>query len=639
MASCCCSCPEPASVKSTRPETTAWLRHFRLGLAILLAGLSMTLSLALNLDPPEAATRTLLHAILASLTAAALIALGLPILRNALVPRITLEHLYLIGLLGAFTASLYSSITGIGHIYYEVVIILLAIYHLGRFALRHQTQKASDLARHIPGLQATAQLMTHDGTEPIPAASVVPGQRLRVAPGETVPVDGLIAMGSAFVEELAHTGEPFPAARQPGDRLLAGSRVLDGTIEITATAPGSGRELDRVLAACRDAPPSPAENLARRILAFFVPTVIATACITAVVWAVVLKQPASALFNALAVTIVACPCALGLAIPIASRKSLVRLRLLGLQPQVADLVERLAAIKLVAFDKTGTLCHPRLGIERIETQSDAPAQLTAWLAAIQRHSTHPVARPFWSLGQPAILDDLQIQPLPGRGIEASFRAEGKLHQLVIGNDLLVNEAVATTGPRRLHVLLDGQRCATAWLTESPRESATASIAELRDLGLDLLILTGDSSTPADFHHLIKVHTGLSTAEKTRIIRQRQQAGQPVLFLGDGFNDSEGLTTAHCGIALQAGSPAAAATAHAVLLHEDLTILAEAIRLASSTRLRLHRLLAFSLAYNACGILLAVTGLLHPVAAALLMLASSATVLAMVNRPETRISTP
>ncbi len=632
MSASCCSC-HPPTAAAQQPQVAAWHRHLPLGLAILLAGLSMTFSLALNLDPPAEPARTVLHGVLAALTGIGLIFLGWPILRGALVPRLTLEHLYLIGLCGAYTASIYSTATGVGHIYYEVVLILLAIYHLGQFALRHHTEKAADLARHLPGLETPAQLITADGLRNIPAAAVVAGQHVRVDAGGLVPVDGVIASGQAFIEELAHTGEPFPAARQPGDRVLAGARVLDGSLDITATRAGSDRELDRLLAACRDSMPSPAENLARRVLAWFVPAVVLMALGTAGFWLFVKNAPAEALFNALAVTIVACPCALGLAIPIAARKALVRLRLLGLTAQQPDLIERLAVIDTVAFDKTGTLSHPRLGLDALEATAAAPAELASWLAAIQRRSTHPVARPFWNLASPAQLADLTVEILPARGIEARFTHHGVPHRLRVGNERLLAETPAhhDSSSRCLHVLLDDRCIATARLAESPRETAMATLDALREMGLQRILLTGDTACPAHYRETLEIHTALTAAQKAELLRARQHDGRRVLFVGDGLNDSEGLRAAHLGIALHSGSGAAGATASAVLAHDDLSVLPKAIQIARTTRRRLVRLLTFSLGYNAIGITLAATGLLHPVAAALLMFASSATVLTVVNR--------
>lgn len=367
-----------------------------MAVAILLAGLSMTLSLALNLDPPGEPLRGYLHGILAAITGLGLIFRGWPVLRGAWVPRLTLQPLYLIGLGGGYAASLYASWTGIGHIYYEVVLILLTIH---------------------------------------------------------------------------------------------------------AMRDGRDRELDRLLAACRAADPSPTGHLAQRVLARFVPAVLAVALGTWAYWAWIANDPSAAWFNALAVTIVACPCALGLAVPLASRLALLQLRTAGLLPHQPDVIERLATVDTVAFDKTGTLSHPKLGLETLETRPGAPAALAGWIAAIQRTSSHPVARPFWSLTEPAELAMLEVRALPACGIEAHFDVQGKSHHLRIGNNRVLPEGGHDATPdvaRRLYVILDGKWVATAHLAEKPREAALAALRAFRSMGFQPILLTGDTACPADY---------------------------------------------------------------------------------------------------------------------------------------------
>jgi len=624
----CCNCTAPAPEAS--PPSEPALPWLRTAVLILVGGLAMYLSLAINISPASGLTRSIIHGILATASGLALVLAGSPIFRNALVPRITLEQLFLIGLCGSYAASLYSSITGIGHIYYEVVIILLAIYHLGQLITRTQIRRMESLESAIPGLRSTARL-SGENTE-IPITSVRTDQLLEVRLGEVVPADGIIESGSAFVEKLVHTGEPFPSAVGKGDKLLAGCRVLDGTITLRTTANGSNRELDRLLAVCESSSSLPSESLAAKTLRFFIPAVIAISLLTIIAW-MAMGDTSRALFNGLAVTIVACPCGIGLAVPLTIRRSHARLRLLGLVPHTPDFLERLATTDAIAFDKTGTLTSPQLSIGSIDTTPDSPPELHSWLAAIQRQSSHPVARPFWNLTEPAALKDLIITPIPARGISARFSAAGKSHELTICNSLHLPELPsATPSDRTLHLILDGQIVGSVVFQESSRDGALDALQSLKAAGHRVELLTGDSDVSAELREMIPCFTGLTATDKAELIRQRQSSGSRVLLVGDGLNDTEAMSAAHVSIALGPDAEAASAVASATLSHHDLSVIPQALILAKATRKKLTRLLAFTLIYNFTGITLAAVGLLHPISAALLMLASSATVLFMANSP-------
>ncbi len=624
----CCNCaPAPKVANPAVP----WLR---IGALIILGGLAMYLSLAINITPATGIARTIIHSILATVSGLALILAGAAIFRNSLVPRITLEQLFLIGLCGSYAASLYSSVTGIGHIYYEVVIILLAIYHLGQAVTRIQVARFSHLENQIPGLRSVARIISENDTTQIPITQITAGQLLEIRPGEIVPADGIIETGSAFIEQLAHTGEPFPSPMQPGGKLLAGSRVLDGTILLRSTSSGTDRELDRLLASCKTTSQTNADSLAGKILRFFVPAVIVIALLTILVWSF-LGSPAQALFNGLAVTIVACPCGIGLAIPLAIRNSHAHLRLLGFIPHSHDFLERLATVDTIAFDKTGTLSSPVLTLENLSIAPSAPAALLSWLATIQRHSTHPIARPLWKIAEPVALENLHITPLPARGINATFSIDETSQTLIICNSLFLAEqhpdhSEETNHNRSIYFLLNGEIVGKADFLEQSRDGAALAIDQLLTSGYRAEILTGDSTVPEIFSARIPCATGLTTEQKAIIVRDRQSAGHQILFIGDGLNDTEAMRIAHASIALGPEAQAASAIASATLSHHDFAAIIQALSISRETKRRLTRLLFFTLTYNFIGIALAASGLLHPVIAAILMLASSATVLTLAS---------
>jgi len=642
MGGCCqCSGSSAASPPAGEAARRRSLEPLRLGVAIFLAGLAMTFSLALNLDPPEGLTRAAAHALLAVITAGGMVLLGAPLVKRAFASRLTLEHLFLLGIVGTYAASVYSSLTGVGDIYYEVVLILLAIYTFGQVILARQTERARRLATAIPGLRETARVIVGDSLVVRPLAQVNCGDRLEVREGEWLPIDGIVRGGAAYVEQQAHTGETMPVVVRPGDPVLAGSRLLDGTLEIEATARGTERELDRIVEACTRSleAPSSIESLAQRVLNVFFPVVVAVTLGTLLGWWLA-GDLREGWFSALAVTVVACPCALGLAIPLGARRGLLDLRLCGIRAVRPDFMDRLASVDTVVFDKTGTLTHPILRLAALDIEPDGPPELERWLAVIQRRSTHPVARPFWNLsGDPGDdLDDLRVEALPGLGVRAGFRDGSEKHEVLLGNRFLARrQGLGLEGSddrgRVLYAFADGRFAARAVLEESSRETTEATLRALAGAGYGLSLLTGDTSCPPEYRRYLEVRLGVSAREKARWIERIESRGRRVLYIGDGMNDCESLAAATAGIALESGQPAAPGAGHALLVHDDLSILPGALGIARGLRKRLEGILAFSLSYNAGGMALAAGGLLHPVVAALLMLGSSVTVLTLILRTE------
>lgn len=607
----------------------SWLR---LGIAALLAGLTMYLSLGANLGNPQGTARSFIHGILLVVGGGVILGLGWPILasgwKDLRAGTITLEHAFLIGILGSYAASIHSSVSGDGPIYYEVAVVLVAIYLFGRNVTGRQIRRQADLARAIPGMRETATVSNDGVLSEVPIRGIRTGQLVVLKEGETIPIDAVIEEGRAYIEQQVHTGETYPQPRAPGDRVLAGSVLLDGGLTLRATCDGDSREIDRLLASLAACDvPLKAEALARRILAFFVPAVLGIAILTVVVWTL-LGRPAEGWINALTVTVVACPCALGVAIPLAVRRGRMELALLGIIPARAGFLDRLSEIDSVAFDKTGTLSDPRLELAAFEVKADAPPRLIDWVIAIQRKSSHPVARPFWKLagtgGPPP--SDLRLEILPGRGVLALFHDEGRTREILIGNrHLLEDRSIpipSASAERAIHVVMGNRIVATARLEESARENSTAALASLSQDGYEVSILTGDSTVPDEYRIAsVQVETGLSSAEKADWISRRGKSRR-ILYVGDGLNDCEGFAIAHGSIALKSGNAAAGELAGAVLLHDDIGVIPTALRRTKGLRDRLAGILRFSFLFNATGIGLAACGVLDPVVAAVLMFASS-----------------
>ena len=651
--SCCCHESEPPDSPpvSAEPSPGEWVR-FAAG--VLLAGLAMSLSLGLNLSPPSGNARFALHGGLLAACAMAFVLLGAPVWRAAVGAirerRIVADQLFLAGMAGAFGASVLSTWRGEGAIYYEVVIILLAIHAFGRLLTGWQRRGA---AHTLEAWRATLEQCLRcepDGSSRKASVNdIKAGDRIIVTAGEAVPLDGRIEDGRAYVQETAHTGEPFPVACGVGDSVLAGSIVLDGPLVLRASRDGGDREVDRLARAVDvlGGRKSRLEQLTDRAIGIFLPGVLFVSIATFCFWWA-RDGALTGLFNALSVLLVACPCALGIALPLAQRLGLQRLAVLGVVPRHADAIERLAAVDTIVFDKTGTLTELSLEADELEPLIEDPA-LRGLIAEAQRHSNHPVARAFWAWRQPLLPGTrlLATSILPGRGVAADFAEGEDRFTLEIGNEMLLTvEDRAVVSPwllrpgRQLFVRKRGHVAAIVSLRETLRAGAQRLLAALQRAGVEIAILTGDVALPAELRGLkITVATSLSAEQKGAMVRAWQDQGRYVLYLGDGLNDTEVMASAATSLAVRDAHPAALEAADGEWLAETLEALPEALRSATFTRRQLCCILIFAFSYNAVGITLAASGLLHPVAAALLMLASSFTVTSIANvRPARRAKT-
>lgn len=649
--SACCTVPAPDASRAEAPDSLAgdW---FRLGVAAMASMLSMMFGLAVNLSPPSAAARPWVHGLLAGLAIVVLLLVGGPLCRRAWAEmragRIAVEQLFLLGLAGAFAASVHCTLTGFGSIYYEVVCILLAIYNFGTILGEQRRDLVQRAAEAVRAEFDFCQRLEADGREErVPVASVARGQRILVRPGEGIPIDGRVVEGSGFVREASLTGEPFPVVKRPGDRILAGGHALDQSLVIEAEAPGCTRQLDALLDAVRlaQAKPSALQREADRLTAWFLPVVVVLALVTGLSWTLASGWVVG-IFHALAVVLVACPCALGLATPISLWGALGRLAQRGVLASSGELVERLAQVDTVVFDKTGTLSDEEMTLVDfavVEAAGFERAQLQEWIGRLEAGSTHPVARAFrenFAVRMSSCSSEASASsPLPGAGLTAQIDG----HRLAIGNASILpplsDEAALRslllpgTSERAslfLYVTVDDRPVAVAALRERLRESAAATVRQLHAAGLECHLLTGDRAEHAralalaGFDHL---HAGVTPLAKEELIRRLQSEGKQVLFVGDGLNDSAALAAAHAGLALASGAGLSREAAAGQLYGGDLTAVPEAIATCRAAMRSARQNMLFAAAYNFVGVTFAVTGLLHPVVAALLMLASSLTVTA------------
>ncbi len=594
----------------------------RVAFAGLVAAQSMIFGLAVNLSPPEGSTRAILHAVLALSAIAAFLLVGLPLLHTALEAarqsRIVFEQLFLAGIFGAFAASLVSTLTGTGHVYYEVVAILLAIYTFGRLLGDRRRSEAIESAQKLGQEFDTCERIGPDGRRSrIAVAEVRAGDAVLVSAGAGIPVDGVVIDGSAFVNEAALTGEPFPVVKRAGDAVCAGSHSTDGALQIRVTR--TARQLDAILARVADARqrPSHLEREADRLVAWFLPTVLAVAALVFAFWTWRSGWTAG-LFNALAVVLVACPCSMGLATPIGIWSALADLAKRGIVAHDSDLVERLAAIDAAVFDKTGTLGEPALDLVDFVAAPDADRSLLLReVAALEAASRHPIAQAFREHHRGEIARDIRM--LPGIGIAGRVgEIDLQIRNSADGGAALASQLrQLSPASHTLYILRAGALAGAALLRERLRASAVETISALEAQGIPCMVLTGDRNNA---HGLTNLHAGLSPLEK--VARMRECARRP-LFVGDGINDAPAMAEAHASLCIAGGSAVALETAMGEV--HDLREIPRAIARCRAAVRTIRQNLLFAATYNFVGIALAAAGMLHPVAAALLMLASSFTV--------------
>ncbi|MHB8519521.1 MAG: heavy metal translocating P-type ATPase [Limisphaerales bacterium] len=625
------------------PETT-W---FKIGIGAVIAGQAMLLGLAVNLASPEGAIRILLHASLIVSAVAVFAVLGFPLLRAALESlrrkQITIELLFLAGIFGAFGASLHSTFTGVGAVYYEIVAILLTVYTVGKTLGARSRARAVAESRRLRDTFDSCRLLRPDGsTITARAVEIKPGDRIQVFPGEPVPIDGRIVSGQAFVRETPLTGEPFPVVRRAGDEVFAGSYSEDGELIVLAGVSGDCRRLDGLLSmveTARDVP-SAIQAQADRIVRWFLPLVLAIAVGTFVFWSVK-QRPAFGLFNALAVLLVACPCAMGLATPLGLWNALAVLASRGLAARSGDFIDRLAGVTQVVFDKTGTLSEERLSLVDFACAGDAEQrrELLEIIRAVQARCPHPVARAFVPNAVrtlPSSIKIKSVKTLPARGIEAWVEAEkGQELHLRIGQRELMSDLSAelrllqtlrhSPQDHLVYVAVDGRLQAIAAVRERLRDSTNAAVAALENLGVTVTVMTGDRQARAEELGLPNPCGGLTPVDKAAAVTALRHAGQQIGFVGDGVNDAPALSAASVGIALDHGAGITTASADAVLHGGDLRIIPWAVTLCRQVRASIWSNLLFAAAYNVVGVALAAAGWLHPVVAALLMVGSSAIV--------------
>lgn len=620
--------PDPDLEPGLRADARAGAVWLRIGIGGAVAAQAMVFSLAVNLTPAEGAAYWLVHGGLLASALGVLFFLGRDLLAGARAAlcarRVTIDLLFLLTLLGALGGSLLSTLTGAGSVYYEVVAVLVVVHTLGKLAGARSRAAALRAADAEAGKYEHCAVLGADGREEIrPVAALRGGERVAVAAGGAICIDGIVTEGRAYVDEAALTGEWRPVSRGTGERVWAGSRALDGNLVVAAEA--GPRRLDGVLRAVAEARLAPSRFQARadRLMAWWLPLVAGASVATFLGWWLGAGVPWSrALFNAMAVLLVACPCAMGLATPVAVWGGLARLARLGIVARSADFLEALAEVDWVCFDKTGTLSEEALEVRRWDFEpawAGRAEALKAAVATVERGLDHPLARALAvaGAGNGPMAEERRFEP--GVGVEGVVADVGRVR---VGERTFAGGGAHDPGDgKTVWVAVDGVPAARATLDERWREGLAETVAGLRALGLELEVLTGDAQAPGEVGG-VGVRAGLTPEEKRLRVAALGKQGRRVLFAGDGVNDAAAMGAAAGALALRGGSALARAAAMAVCAGDDLRRLPEAVRVARRVSAGLRANLRFAAGYNLAGMALAAAGCLHPVVAALLMVGSS-----------------
>ena len=568
-----------------------------------------------------------------------------------------MDLLVAIGTSAAYFLSLYQLLAASGampHLYFESSAVVITLVLLGKWLegrAKHQTVAA---IRALEALRPSQAIVRKGGSDTaIPLEALRSGDLMVVRPGERVPADGRIVEGASHLDEALLTGESLPVAKGPGERVTGGAVNGEGLLIVEATAVGADSMLARIIRMVEDAQAAkaPIQRLVDKVSAVFVPVVLLMSLVTLLGWGLATGDWQGALLNAVAVQVIACPCALGLATPTGIMVGTGAAARHGILIKDAEALETAHALRTVVFDKTGTLTEGRPQVVALEGRD--PRAVLALAAAVQAGSAHPLARAVTEL---AAARDVAAPPatassaLPGRGVRADVAG----NTVWLGNRRLLDEIGAGALPADLVAAAERHEAAgrtVSWLARGQggavavegvlafgdriKPTSRAAVARLRDLGVDSMMLSGDNEgsarAVAQALGIERWVAQVQPQDKAAVVRGLMEDGVKagkagrVAMVGDGINDAPALAAADVGIAMAGGTDVALHTAGITLMRGDPLLVADAIDISGRTWRKIRQNLAWAFVYNVVGIPVAAFGLLNPVLAGAAMALSSVSV--------------
>jgi Cu+-exporting ATPase len=533
------------------------------------------------------------------------------------------------------------------NVYFEAAASITALVLLGQVLELSARARTGNAIRALLGLAPkTARLIPPGGSErDVPLEQVRPGDRLRVRPGEKIPVDGVIVEGSSSVDESMLTGEPIPVEKTPGSKVTGATVNATGSFVMRAERVGSETMLAQIVRMVSEAQRSraPIQRLADRVSALFVPTVVAIAVLTFVVWALVGPEPrmAHALVNAVAVLIIACPCALGLATPMSIMVGVGRGASSGVLIRNAEALETFEAVDTLVVDKTGTLTEGRPRLTAVvPCAGHSEDELLSVAASLEKGSEHPLASAILSgaVSQGVTMaGSSEFRTLPGKGVVGKVAGRGA----ALGNERLLTElglapgelaaraeVLRAQGMTVVFVVRDGQVAGMLAVSDPVKPTTEAAIRALHGDGIRIVMLTGDNRTAAQAVAstlgIDEIEAEVTPDQKGAVVKRLQSQGRKVAMAGDGINDAPALAQADVGVAMGTGTDVAMESAGVTLVKGDLMGLARARKLSRATMRNIRQNLVWAFGYNSVGVPIA-AGVLYPVFGLLLspMIAAAA----------------
>ena len=642
---CCTGCYVVLRITGSKGEEgLAQALLGRLGLGLLLSMNVLLLSaifygsIYASIKVPEGLATPVKFLIL-TFSTPVMILLGYPILKASINSlrqgRITIELLIIFGAFSAFAMSVYSTFTGKEHIYYETATMVLTLFTMGRYIeARSRVKTYESLRNFFTSMPDRANILFEDGRiEAIPLDKIGPGDIVIVREGERIPVDGIIVEGSGEIDESLIKGESIPATCRKGDRVFAGSVNLTGNVVIRTTEKREDflvAKIERLIDELKDNP-SPTKRIADKIATLFVPVVVSLSLGILIYWTL-MGDISTGIFRMLTVALISCPCAFGLAAPLAVWKGLQQGLKKGIVIKGGDTLEFLSKIRTIFFDKTGTLTTGKFRLQEIRCNGISEDEAMKIAISLEQLSPHPLAKAIVSSGKergiiPSKVED--FRSFPGYGVSGIVKGR----RYYLGNKKWMEARgihINGENDNGLYIYLMGENVllATFILQQEIRPGTGPVLDMLKKMGIKTVVLTGDSlhgvRSIEEYIKPDQIRSGLLPQDKVNIIKKESGV---TAMVGDGINDAPAMKAATMGISMGSGADITKDVARVSLLRDDVSLIPYLIHLSRQVKRKIYSNFLWAFSYNGVGMYLAIKGTITPLFAVVAMLVSSLLVIA------------